>query len=204
VRTICCRAYLAAATLSEQAAHRACPSDGADIARRPRWLLLPGILASKSVRGSVALTILASLLLFGQLHHALFLHPEPVHVVHGTETAPPVMVLGQVSSTAQSSHHTGSLKRIRHVTHLAISTHTCVAASASKTAASSAPCVASGGLPARPSCGTPPVGGLSAGSRGLPGRFRPQFRDKNRRGIGKYQSIWTDSKMETAGSPVLG
>jgi hypothetical protein len=27
------------------------------------------------------------------------------------------------------------------------------------------------------------------------------FLDKNRRDIGKYQSIWTDSKMETAGSP---
>jgi hypothetical protein len=27
------------------------------------------------------------------------------------------------------------------------------------------------------------------------------FRDKNRRDIGKSQSIWTDSKMETAGSP---
>eukprot|EP01047_Picozoa_sp_COSAG01_P069361 COSAG01_NODE_10245_length_2211_cov_2.952178_2_plen_104_part_00 len=37
--------------------------------------------------------------------------------------------------------------------------------------------------------------------RALPGRFRPQFRDKNRRDIGKSQSIWTDSKMETAGSP---
>jgi hypothetical protein len=30
----------------------------------------------------------------------------------------------------------------------------------------------------------------------LSGRFHPQFRDKNRRGIGKSQSIWTDSKME--------
>eukprot|EP01047_Picozoa_sp_COSAG01_P014253 COSAG01_NODE_690_length_14219_cov_19.783144_18_plen_213_part_00 len=34
------------------------------------------------------------------------------------------------------------------------------------------------------------------------------FRDKNRRDIGKSQSIWTDSKMETAGSlqhaPVVG
>eukprot|EP01047_Picozoa_sp_COSAG01_P010260 COSAG01_NODE_431_length_17124_cov_26.577386_23_plen_211_part_00 len=29
------------------------------------------------------------------------------------------------------------------------------------------------------------------------------FLDKNRRGIGKYQSIWTDSKMETAGSQHL-
>jgi hypothetical protein len=35
---------------------------------------------------------------------------------------------------------------------------------------------------------------------GLPGRFHPQFRDKNRRDIGKSQSIWTDSKMETPGS----
>jgi hypothetical protein len=34
----------------------------------------------------------------------------------------------------------------------------------------------------------------------LPGRFRPQFRDKNRRGIGKSQSKWTASKMETPGS----
>ena len=31
-------------------------------------------------------------------------------------------------------------------------------------------------------------------------RFRPQFRDKNRRGIGESQSAWTDSKMETARS----
>jgi hypothetical protein len=29
----------------------------------------------------------------------------------------------------------------------------------------------------------------------LPGRSRPHFRDQNRRGIGKSQSIWTDSKM---------
>jgi hypothetical protein len=37
----------------------------------------------------------------------------------------------------------------------------------------------------------------------LPGRFHPQFREgkKNRRDIGKSQSIWTDSKMETPGSP---
>jgi hypothetical protein len=27
------------------------------------------------------------------------------------------------------------------------------------------------------------------------------FRDKNRRGIGESQSKWTDSKMETPGSP---
>jgi hypothetical protein len=33
-----------------------------------------------------------------------------------------------------------------------------------------------------------------------PGRFHPHFRDQNRRGIGKSQSMWTDSKMETAGS----
>eukprot|EP01047_Picozoa_sp_COSAG01_P038802 COSAG01_NODE_3166_length_6474_cov_287.238431_3_plen_82_part_00 len=38
----------------------------------------------------------------------------------------------------------------------------------------------------------------------LPGRFRPQFRDKNRRDTGKSQSIWTDSKMETAGSRARG
>jgi hypothetical protein len=36
----------------------------------------------------------------------------------------------------------------------------------------------------------------------LPGRFRPQLRDKNRRGIGKSQPIWTDSKMETVGSQI--
>jgi hypothetical protein len=35
----------------------------------------------------------------------------------------------------------------------------------------------------------------------LPGRFHPQFRDRTRRDIGKSQSIWTDSKMETPGSP---
>jgi hypothetical protein len=34
----------------------------------------------------------------------------------------------------------------------------------------------------------------------LSGRFHHQFRDKNRRGIGKSQSIWTDSKMETPGA----
>jgi hypothetical protein len=33
-------------------------------------------------------------------------------------------------------------------------------------------------------------------------RLHPQFRDQNRRGIGRSQSIWTDSKMETAGSRV--
>jgi hypothetical protein len=32
-------------------------------------------------------------------------------------------------------------------------------------------------------------------------RFHPQFRDKNRRDIGKSQSTWTDSKIETARSP---
>jgi hypothetical protein len=35
----------------------------------------------------------------------------------------------------------------------------------------------------------------------LPGRFHPHFLDKNRRDIGKHQSKWTASKMETAGSP---
>eukprot|EP01047_Picozoa_sp_COSAG01_P038230 COSAG01_NODE_3090_length_6601_cov_5.372347_7_plen_306_part_00 len=41
-------------------------------------------------------------------------------------------------------------------------------------------------------------------SVGAPARpFPPStFLDKNRRGIGKSQSIWTDSKMETAGAPV--
>jgi hypothetical protein len=34
----------------------------------------------------------------------------------------------------------------------------------------------------------------------LSGRFYPHFRDQNRRGIGKSQSMWTDSKMETPGS----
>jgi hypothetical protein len=33
------------------------------------------------------------------------------------------------------------------------------------------------------------------------GRFSPQFRDKNRRDIGKSQSMWTNSKMETPGPP---
>jgi hypothetical protein len=37
------------------------------------------------------------------------------------------------------------------------------------------------------------------GDRGL-SRGHPQFRDKNGRGIGKSQSIWTGSKMETPGS----
>jgi hypothetical protein len=37
--------------------------------------------------------------------------------------------------------------------------------------------------------------------RRLSGRFHPQFRDKNRRDIGKSQSKLTDSKMETPGSP---
>jgi|EP01049_Picozoa_sp_SAG25_P007749 hypothetical protein len=36
----------------------------------------------------------------------------------------------------------------------------------------------------------------------LHGRFHPQLRDKNRRDIGKAQSIWTDSKVETPGSRV--
>eukprot|EP01047_Picozoa_sp_COSAG01_P057858 COSAG01_NODE_6739_length_3521_cov_30.112800_3_plen_77_part_00 len=35
----------------------------------------------------------------------------------------------------------------------------------------------------------------------LPGGFHPQLRDQNRRDIGKSQSIWTGSKMETPGSP---
>jgi hypothetical protein len=45
------------------------------------------------------------------------------------------------------------------------------------------------------------VAGPALGRRALAGRFRSQFRDKNRRDIGKSQSIWTDSKSETAGSP---
>jgi hypothetical protein len=35
----------------------------------------------------------------------------------------------------------------------------------------------------------------------LPGRVHPQLRDQNRRDTGKSQSTWTDSKMETPGSP---
>jgi hypothetical protein len=35
----------------------------------------------------------------------------------------------------------------------------------------------------------------------LPGRFHPQFRNKNRRDTGQSQSKWTPSKMETPGSP---
>jgi hypothetical protein len=34
----------------------------------------------------------------------------------------------------------------------------------------------------------------------LPGRFHPQFRDQNRRDIGKSQPKWTASKMDTPGS----
>jgi hypothetical protein len=34
----------------------------------------------------------------------------------------------------------------------------------------------------------------------LPGRFHPQFCDQNRRDIGKSQSKWTASEMETPGS----
>jgi hypothetical protein len=44
-------------------------------------------------------------------------------------------------------------------------------------------------------------GGVPASWEPCPGRFHPQLRDKNRRDIGKSQSIWTDSKMETARSP---
>eukprot|EP01047_Picozoa_sp_COSAG01_P031339 COSAG01_NODE_2222_length_8137_cov_49.268972_1_plen_197_part_00 len=40
--------------------------------------------------------------------------------------------------------------------------------------------------------------------RVLPGRFHPQFRDKNRRDIGKSQPKWTASKMETPGSRRAG
>jgi hypothetical protein len=36
---------------------------------------------------------------------------------------------------------------------------------------------------------------------GLSGRPQPQSRDEHRRDIGKSQSMWTDAKMETAGSP---
>jgi hypothetical protein len=40
----------------------------------------------------------------------------------------------------------------------------------------------------------------------IPARPFPSsiFLDKNRRDIGKSQSIWTDSKMETSGSPIAG
>jgi hypothetical protein len=43
--------------------------------------------------------------------------------------------------------------------------------------------------------------GTRAGTLDLPARFHPQFRDKNRRDIGKSQSKWTASKMETPRSP---
>jgi hypothetical protein len=36
-----------------------------------------------------------------------------------------------------------------------------------------------------------------------PGRFHAQFRDQNRRDIGKSQSVWTDPTLETAGSNLL-
>jgi hypothetical protein len=44
---------------------------------------------------------------------------------------------------------------------------------------------------------------VSRGTPGWPARPFPSsiFLDKNRRDIGKSQSIWSDSKMETAGSP---
>jgi hypothetical protein len=46
--------------------------------------------------------------------------------------------------------------------------------------------------------------GASSWWRALPGRFHsPQFRDQNRRDIGKSQSIWTGSKMETARLPLV-
>eukprot|EP01047_Picozoa_sp_COSAG01_P071234 COSAG01_NODE_11003_length_2029_cov_1.279275_2_plen_215_part_00 len=41
---------------------------------------------------------------------------------------------------------------------------------------------------------------VEGSSSDLARRFRPQFRGKNRRDIGKSQPIWTDSKMETARS----
>eukprot|EP01047_Picozoa_sp_COSAG01_P048790 COSAG01_NODE_4778_length_4749_cov_231.390108_7_plen_97_part_00 len=40
-----------------------------------------------------------------------------------------------------------------------------------------------------------------SGKVALSRRFRPQFRDKNRRDIGKSQSKWTAYKMKTPGSP---
>jgi hypothetical protein len=41
----------------------------------------------------------------------------------------------------------------------------------------------------------------ATGPTPLPGRFHPQFREQNRRDIGKSQPEWTMSKMETPGSP---
>jgi hypothetical protein len=54
-------------------------------------------------------------------------------------------------------------------------------------------------------CGGRGVGGAAMQSRSscwtLSGRFHPQIRGKNRRGIGKSESVCTDSKMmETPGS----
>jgi hypothetical protein len=43
----------------------------------------------------------------------------------------------------------------------------------------------------------------TCGGSSLPGRFHPQFRDKNRRDVGKSQSKWTASKTETPGSHPL-
>jgi hypothetical protein len=46
----------------------------------------------------------------------------------------------------------------------------------------------------------PPAASITPTSVRLPERFHPHSRDQNRRGIGKSQSKWTDSKMETPGS----
>eukprot|EP01047_Picozoa_sp_COSAG01_P145200 COSAG01_NODE_77377_length_165_cov_125.287879_1_plen_54_part_11 len=43
---------------------------------------------------------------------------------------------------------------------------------------------------------TAPSGPLPTDPHLMARRFHPQFRDQNRRGIGKSQSAWTDSKME--------
>jgi hypothetical protein len=49
--------------------------------------------------------------------------------------------------------------------------------------------------------GPPPQLPRQRAPQPLPGRFRPQYFVINRRGIGKSQSKWTASKMETPGSP---
>jgi hypothetical protein len=55
--------------------------------------------------------------------------------------------------------------------------------------------------PHHPCWRSTPARNLQVVWRALPRRCHPQFRDKNRRDIGKSQSQWTVYEMQTPGSP---
>jgi hypothetical protein len=105
------------------------------------------------------------------------------------------MYLTTQRSAAPQSNACKQFPVADHTTTLILAIEECTVSSLS-----SASCLSFPAQP-RPVSSPPPPPRSSPPS--LARRFHPQFRDKNRRDIGKSQSMWTDSKMETAGSLAL-